>query len=173
MCARGVGWSGHHPVGWTISDVSISVVVGGESQYRPVSRGSSGLSRALRIILDVAKSLRMSVGAMLLRTGSQSAKTNINNRDDDGARGSVWKLLTDTKVEPIATLMTLRRSEWFRHGNRREETENIGTVAEMKMQGKRSSGRSRLRWKDIGTGEMKAWKMRGKLPTDRSMWKGR
>ena len=37
-----------------------------------VSRGSSGLPRALTIILDVAISLRMYVGAMLLRTGSQS-----------------------------------------------------------------------------------------------------
>ena len=37
-----------------------------------MSRGSSGLSRALRIILDVANTLRMSAGAMLLRTGSQS-----------------------------------------------------------------------------------------------------
>ena len=34
-----------------------------------VSRESSGLPRALRIILDVANSLRMSAGAMLLRTG--------------------------------------------------------------------------------------------------------
>ncbi len=31
-----------------------------------------GLRRALRIVLDVATSLRMSAGAMLLRTGSQS-----------------------------------------------------------------------------------------------------
>ena len=37
-----------------------------------MSRGSSGLPRALRIILDVATSLRMSAGAMLLRTGSES-----------------------------------------------------------------------------------------------------
>ena len=45
----------------------VSGVAGGESQYR-----SSGLPRALRIVLDVATSLRMSAGAMLLRTGSQS-----------------------------------------------------------------------------------------------------
>ena len=31
-----------------------------------------GLRRALRIVLDVATSLRMSAGAKLLRTGSQS-----------------------------------------------------------------------------------------------------
>ena len=37
-----------------------------------MSRGSSGLSPALRIVLDVATSLRMYAGAMLLRTGSQS-----------------------------------------------------------------------------------------------------
>ena len=37
-----------------------------------VSRGSPGLPRALRIILDVATSLRMNAGAILLRTGSQS-----------------------------------------------------------------------------------------------------
>ena len=37
-----------------------------------MSRGSPGLPRALRIVLDVATSLRMSAGAMLLGTGSQS-----------------------------------------------------------------------------------------------------
>ena len=34
--------------------------------------GNSGLPRALIIILDVANSLRMSVGAILVRTSSQS-----------------------------------------------------------------------------------------------------
>ena len=37
-----------------------------------IGEQSSGLPRALIIILDIANSLRMSAGAMLLRTGSQS-----------------------------------------------------------------------------------------------------
>ena len=40
--------------------------------------GNSGLPRSLIIILDVANSLRMSVGAMLLRTGSQSVLVHRN-----------------------------------------------------------------------------------------------
>ena len=48
-----------------------------------VSRGSSGLPRALRISLDVATSLRMSAGAILLRTSSQSVSTS------DGPHGVI------------------------------------------------------------------------------------
>ena len=42
-----------------------------------MSRGRSGLPRALRIVLDVATSLRMSAGAMLLIT-------DTNNVTDSG-----------------------------------------------------------------------------------------
>ena len=34
VCARVIGWSVPRPGGWTISDVLISIMVGGESQYR-------------------------------------------------------------------------------------------------------------------------------------------
>ena len=41
-----------------------------------------------------------------------------------------------------------RRLEWFVHGKRRDETENIRAVAEMKLEGKRPRGRPKLRWKE-------------------------
>ena len=39
-------------------------------------------------------------------------------------------------MEPIATVMRRRRLERFGHVKRRDETENIRAVAEMKMEGK-------------------------------------
>ena len=39
-------------------------------------------------------------------------------------------------VIPIAMVMTRRRLEWFGHIKRRDESENIRAVAEMKMEGK-------------------------------------
>ena len=44
-------------------------------------------------------------------------------------------ILAEAKVEPIATVMRRRRLEWFGHVKRRDETENIRAVAEMKMEG--------------------------------------
>ena len=44
-------------------------------------------------------------------------------------------------MEPIAMVMRGRRLEWFGQVKRREETENIRAVAEMKMEGKRLRGR--------------------------------
>ena len=58
------------------------------------------------------------------------------------------EILEEAKVEPIATVMRRRRVEWFRHVNRRDETENIRSVVEMKMEGKRTRGRPKLRWSD-------------------------
>ena len=42
---------------------------------------------------------------------------------------------------------------------RRDETENIGAVAEMKTERKRPRGRPRLIWKDTVRRDMKAWKI--------------
>ena len=47
-------------------------------------------------------------------------------------------------MESIAMVMRKRRLEWFRHVKRRDETENIKAIAEMKMEGKRPRGRPRL-----------------------------
>ena len=45
------------------------------------------------------------------------------------------EILEETNVEPIATVMRRRRLEWFGHIKRRDETENIRAVVEMKMEG--------------------------------------
>ena len=71
VCARDVGWSVPNPAGQTYRTSRFQSCSGGAWKSTSVSRGSSGLPRALRIILDVVTSLRMSEGAMLLRTGSQ------------------------------------------------------------------------------------------------------
>ena len=52
-------------------------------------------------------------------------------------------ILDEARVELIA--MGMRR---FGHVKRRDETENIRAVVEMKMEEKRPRGRSKLRWKD-------------------------
>ena len=45
------------------------------------------------------------------------------------------EILGEAKVEPIAMVMRRRRLEWFGHVKRRDETENIRAVVEMKMGG--------------------------------------
>ena len=55
------------------------------------------------------------------------------------------EILEEAKVEPIAIVMRRRRLELFGHVKRRDDTENIRAVAEMKMEGKRPRGRSKLR----------------------------
>ena len=58
------------------------------------------------------------------------------------------EILEEAKVEHIATVIRRRRLEWFGHIKRRDETENIRAVVEMKMEGKRLRGRPKLKWKD-------------------------
>ena len=43
------------------------------------------------------------------------------------------EILEEAKVEQIATVMRRRRLEWFGHVKRRDETENIRAVVEMKI----------------------------------------
>ena len=45
------------------------------------------------------------------------------------------EILEEARVEPIAMVMRRRRLEWFGHVKRRDETENIRAVVEMKMEG--------------------------------------
>ena len=51
-------------------------------------------------------------------------------------------------MEPMAMVMRRRRREWFGHVKRKDETENIRAVVEMKMERKRPRGRPKLRWKE-------------------------
>ena len=81
------------------------------------------------------------------------------------------EILEEAKVEQIATVMRRRRLEWFGHVKRRDETENIRAVVEMKMEGKRPRGRPQLRWKDTVKRDMKAWSIKEEWATDREKWR--
>ena len=80
--------------------------------------------------------------------------------------------MEEAKVEPIATVVIRRRVEWFGHVNRRDETENIRGVEEMKMEGKRLRERPKLRWNDTVRRDLKAWKIKEEWATDRDRWEG-
>ena len=82
------------------------------------------------------------------------------------------EILEEAKVEPIATVMWRRRLAWFGHVKRRDETENIRTVTEMKMEGKRPRGRPKLLWNDTVRKDLKALKIKEEWATDRERWKG-
>ena len=69
--------------------------------------------------------------------------------------GGNEEILDEAKVEPIA--MVMRRLERFEQVKRREDTENIREVAEMKMEGKCLIGRPKLKRKDTVRRGMKAW----------------
>ena len=45
------------------------------------------------------------------------------------------EILEEAKLEPIAMVMRRRRLEWFGYVKRRDQTENIDAVVEMKMSG--------------------------------------
>ena len=80
-------------------------------------------------------------------------------------------ILEEAKVEQIATVMRRRRLEWFGHVKRRDETENIRAVVEMKMEGQRPKGRPQLRWKNTVKRDMKAWSIKEEWATDREKWR--
>ena len=78
----------------------------------------------------------------------------------------------EARVVSIAMVMRRRRLEWFGHMQRRNETENIRAVTEMKMEGKHPRGRRKLRWKDTARRDLKAWNIKEEWATDRERWKG-
>ena len=80
------------------------------------------------------------------------------------------EILEEAKVEQIATVMRRRRLEWFGHVKRRDATENISAVVDMKMEGRRPRGRPTLMWKDTVRRDMKAWSIREEWATDRERW---
>ena len=73
---------------------------------------------------------------------------------------------------PVSTVRRRRRLEWFGHIKRRDDTEQIRAVAEMKMEGKRPRGRPKLWWNDTGRRDLKAWNTEEEWATDRERWKG-
>ena len=75
-------------------------------------------------------------------------------------------------MEPIAMVMRRRRLELFGHVKRRDGTENIRAVVEMKMEGKRLRGILMLPWKDTVRRDLKAWNIREEWATNRERWKG-
>ena len=64
--------------------------------------------------------------------------------------------------------MVMRRLVLCRNVKRRDETENIRAVAEMKMEGKRPRGRPKLRWKDTVRRDTKTRPGRNGLLTGRN-----
>ena len=74
-------------------------------------------------------------------------------------------------MEPITMVMRRGRLEWFEHVKRRDETENITAVVELKMEGKRPRGRPTLRGKDTAGRDLKAWNIREEWATDRERGK--
>ena len=84
-------------------------------------------------------------------------------------RVSCFEVLS-ASVKHIATVMRSRRLEWFGHVKRRDETDNIRAVVEMKMERKRPRGRPTLRWKDTVRRDLKAWSIREEWATDRERW---
>ena len=78
------------------------------------------------------------------------------------------EILEKAKVELVAAVMRRRRVEWFGHARRRDETENMRAVVEMKMEGNRPRGRPKLRWKDTVRSDLKALNTMEEWVTDRN-----
>ena len=76
-----------------------------------------------------------------------------NNRDENGVMGNGCLLeqrrheniVDEAMLEPTAMVMRMRRLEWVGHVKTKDETENVTAVVEMKMEGKRPTGRLKLR----------------------------
>ena len=65
------------------------------------------------------------------------------------------KFRSDAMVKPITTCVTQKRLLWYDHVMRREDTNVAKHVTTMKVGGKRSRGRPRLRWVDRVRDDMK------------------
>ena len=86
-------------------------------------------------------------------------------KDKDGT------LLTGDDEVKDRWLGRWRKLEWFGDVKRRDETENIQAVAEIKMEVKRPRGRPKLRWYDTVRRDLKAWKIKEEWATDQEKWK--
>ena len=75
-------------------------------------------------------------------------------------------------MKPIAMVMRRRRLEWFGHVKRRDKTENIRAFVEVRMEGMRPRGRTRLLWDDTARSDLKARNNREEGATDRERCQG-
>ena len=87
-------------------------------------------------------------------------------------RWAMWVSLLEHRrneeiLEEAISMVMRRRLEWFGHVTRRDETENIRAVVEMKMEGKRPRGRPKLQWKDHVMRYLKVCNIREEWATDR------
>jgi hypothetical protein len=55
-------------------------------------------------------------------------------------------MMTKYKAPDIVNVIKIRRFEWFGHVVRMNETRSVKKIFEGKLEGRRSRGRSRLRW---------------------------
>ena len=108
--------------------------------------------------IPVKDEKRMATTDMIMVRWAMGASLLEHRRNEE--------ILEEAKVEPIAMVMRRRRLEWFGHV-KRDETENILAVVEMKMEGKRPRGRPKLRWKDTVRRDLRAWNIREEWATDR------
>jgi hypothetical protein len=74
-------------------------------------------------------------------------------------------------VEAISTLMRRRRLQWYGHVCRREDQDDIKRVTNIKVDGARTRGRPKHRWKDTINADMKMWKLDTDDTKDRTRWR--
>ena len=75
------------------------------------------------------------------------------------------------KLEKIAIGMRRRRLQWYGHVRRRDREEDIRSVIEMRVQGKRKRGRPKQRWSDTISEDMRRWDLHEDDTEDRDRWR--
>ena len=81
------------------------------------------------------------------------------------------KFRSDAMVKPITTYVTQKRLSWYGHVMRREETNVAKQVITMKVGGKRSRGRPKLRWMDRVRSYLRQHQLDPDLAQNRDGWK--
>jgi hypothetical protein len=103
--------------------------------------------------------LRGYIGCQTKENGQWKIKTNA-------------ELITKHKSQDIITVIKIRRLEWLGHVIRIDEIGSVKKIFEGKLEGRRSRGRSRLRWMndvvdDIRKLGVKRWRTKA---LDRMEW---
>ena len=97
-----------------------------------------------------------------------------NNRDENGAieNGDEPVRTPEKRGDIGGSKGGIDSDGYEKDVKRRDETENIRAVVEMKMEVKRPRGRPKLRWNDNVRMDLKAWNIKEEWATDRERWKG-